>query len=187
MIHKKTFQIKNLKSLMIILLICLPLVSALTIDAGSCGTIPIETSNKIFWTASGNSSSIDGVNVSQEGKNITICLDVMFQQDSFTISLIEEQTKEVIREVNIGGGSSGGGSRTIYKDRNVTEYIDKEVIKYLDKENEFIDEPVDVGVEQEYKTRWWVWMFLIIFVCLTIYLIFFRDTDTRRYEDNEIQ
>jgi len=168
-------------TLMFVFLFSITLVSAVTIDAGSCETIPIETSNKIFWTASGNSSSVEGIKITQDGSNVTICLDVMFQEDNLTISLIEE----VIREVNVGGG---GGSLTRWK----TEYVENNVTTYLDKEVKVPGETIEVEKVVK-KTSWWVWGIMIILLILVLYLAFFgtfikfipSNTDTRRYEKNE--
>jgi len=132
MTKQKKNQMKNITTTIILGIFLISLASALTIDAGACEILEIETGNQIFWTASGNSSSLDGINITQEGKNITICLDVMFQEDSFSILLIEEQTKEVIVEVQVGGG--GGGSRTKYVEKNNTIYRDRNIVKYKDIE-----------------------------------------------------
>lgn len=171
----------------LILIFSLTLVSALTIDAGSCESIEIETTNNIFWTVSGNSSSIDGINITQEGNNITICLDVMFQEDSFNILFIEEQTKEVIKEVNVGGGS--GGTRTIYKNKTieVPTYVDREVIKEVTNEVEVPGENIETT-----KIPLWIWLVFVVLAGLIINLIRTHskkdkreNTDERRYEDNE--
>jgi len=185
--HKK---IVNSLSLAVVFLLAVGLTSAITIDAGDCETISIETSNKIFWTASGNSSSIEGINITQDGLEITICLDVMFQEDNLTISLIEEQTKEVIKEVNVGGG--GGSStrwKTEYVDRNVTKYIDQEVIKEVPGETIEVDKEI-------IKESGWSLFWLIVGVLIIVGFVikwFLKDkeeiihnySDERGYKNNE--
>ncbi len=148
-------KIMNCLSLTLVLIGCITFISAVTIDAGSCETIPIETSNKIFWTASGNSSSIDGIEINQDGSNITICLDPMFQEDNLSIILIEEQTKEVIREVHVSGGGGGSSTRwrTEYVDRNVTEYLDREVLKEMD--------PVEIDRLVK-SSKWWLGLWVVV-------------------------
>jgi len=168
--------------LALVFLVGISFISAVTIDAGSCETIPIETSNKIFWTVSGNSSSVEGIEITQDGSNVKICLDVMFQEDNLTISLIEEQTKEVIREVNVGGG---GGSSTRWK----TEYVENNVTTYLDKEVKVPGETIEV--EKIVKSSKWLlilWIALGSIIGFLIYGLLFdnnANTDTRRYEKNE--
>ncbi len=161
-------------------LFLISLVSAITIDAGTCKSILIETTNNIFWTASGNSSSIDGINITQEGNNITICLDVMFQEDSFNILFIEEQTKEIIKEVNVGGG--GGGKRTVYVDRNIntTEYV-YDVIEIPGKEK--IVEVPGEEIETIVIPIWVQYLIGVFIILVGVLLVLYLKKDRSDYID----
>jgi len=41
--------------------------------------------------------------------------------------------KEIITLYQSSGGSSGG-TRTVYKDNNITQYVDKNIVEYVDRE-----------------------------------------------------
>jgi len=58
--------------------------------------------------------------------NITFSTDINYASDSFTVILFSNETKEIIKEVPVPGDCpsyGGGGTRTVYVDRNNTEYI----------------------------------------------------------------
>jgi len=100
---------------MIFLLSC---VSALDLKAGECSVLDIQVEGEVTWEVP------EGIYITQNGSEIEVCLDILFESGNFTLEFFNEQ-KEII--VNHYSGGGGGGIRTIYKDRNVTKYVDKEV------------------------------------------------------------
>jgi len=61
--------------------------------------------------------------------------------DDFKIVFMEEQTKEVVKEVTVYR-SSGGGSYTRYVDRDVIEFVEVEVER-------IVNNTIEVEVEKE--------------------------------------
>ena len=90
--------------------------------SGQNYTFDIGTTNKIYWDVIGNSTNLDGLNITHEGTNIILEFSPLYISDSFTLIFFEGKT--IIKEVSSGGG---GSTKTIYKDKNVTKYIEKEV------------------------------------------------------------
>jgi len=95
----------------------------------------------LVYTIVGNSTPIQELDIEINSVNITITLPGDMPPNNFQIVFIEEQTKEIIKTVYTGGGSSGGSSgstKYIYKnktievpkfyDRNITETIELEKI-----------------------------------------------------------
>lgn len=67
------------------------------------------------YTVAGNSSDLEGLEVNFEKGNITISTNPLMASDTFTMIFFDNITNEVIKEIKVGGGT-----RTIYKDRNIT-------------------------------------------------------------------
>ncbi len=107
------------------------LVSAITIIAGN--SYSFESEEFEYYTPVGNSSNMDGMNITWEDGTTTINLDLLFKPDNFSLIFFNE--KEVVTEVHVGGG----GTRTIYKDKIIDNYVDREVeteIKVIDQDEE---------------------------------------------------
>ncbi len=99
----------------------LMLASVIAMYSGE--SISFETNfTSPVYTVMGNSSSLEGLNVSFESGNITISTDPLMASDNFTMLFFDEVTNEIIKEVNVGSGSSRS-RRTVYIDKNVTVYI----------------------------------------------------------------
>jgi len=81
-------------------------ISAIEIEAGSCGKIDFPNENKVSWSVKGNSSNLDGFSYSKEGTIITYCFDMFFVQDNFTITFYNSLgSVDVENEYQYGGGS----------------------------------------------------------------------------------
>ena len=113
------------------------LVSALY--GGECLSVELDNLNDVVYIVVGNESSLEGLTINLNGTLAEICTTTNYKPDNFTIVFFDKQTETIIKEVQVGGG---GSSKTIYKDRNITEYAD--VDNYLDRE--VIKE---VGVEKD--------------------------------------
>ena len=123
--------------------------------AGESITFETNLTNP-YYTVDGNSSDLEGLNISLENGNITISTVVNYKPDNFTLIFFNKVTREVEKIVYTDGGGSSGGGGTKYVDRNltvyVTEYIDKiEVVN----NTEFVDntETIETGYE--------LWMILL--------------------------
>jgi len=163
----------------IIFLCCITLTSA--IYAGESYEIELEKPFT-YYSIVGNSTEVN-ISVTQDGNTVTIIPDEYSQEDSYEIVFFdkEEETITVYRS------SGGGGTRTVYKNRDVIEYVG--VDNYLDREVEVEVPGEDIIVEKEViKTNFpfWTVMLLItisIVLCWVLYKQYFKvDTNERRYE-----
>ena len=115
-------------------------------------TLSFETNiTDPVYIVTGNSSNLDGLNITFENGSIFISPALKYKPDNFTLIFLTNETKEIIKEVVV---HSGGGSRTKYIDRNVTVFVPvkanetEEPITVQDDESTVILEPV----EDEEKT-----------------------------------
>jgi len=118
----------------------------------------------------------------------TTTVEVYFPMDmppnDFTIVFMEEKTKEVIKEVYVGGGSSGGGTRTIYKDRNITEYVyrDRDVEKIVEVEDQ---EEIDrlLGIANDAVKGEWKFKTLFLLACAILLIMIILKIKNTKMED----
>jgi hypothetical protein len=133
---------------------------------------PLGT-DKINWLIVDNVSAITILpEITFNSTDIIIYFPDNMPPNSFTLVFIEEKTNEVIKEINVGGGSSG--TKTVYK--NNTIYQD--VLVYKDKivNNESIKEvPIEIIKEINkpfYKNLWFYgMMFVIILSLIFLYIV----------------
>jgi hypothetical protein len=106
------------------------------------------------YTVVGNSSNLEGLNVTFENGNITISLVLNYKPDNFTLVFFDNETREVEKIIYRGGG----GSRTKYVDKNVTvyvpEYIQKNVTEYITETEEI---EVDKVIYQNNPNSFELW------------------------------
>lgn len=113
----------------------------------------------------GNSTLADNLEITSNGTNVTLDIGLLANPDTFTIVFYND--KEVVKEVQVGGGS--GSTRTIYKDKNVTQYVDREVEVEVEKDNdEEIQGYINVANESLKREFWWKLGFAISFSILLI-------------------
>ena len=121
------------------------LAGVMAMYSGESMTFATNLTNPVY-TVLGNTSNMDGLVVDFTNGNITISSDPMMKADNFTLVFFDEVTKEVIKTVYTGGGSSGGSTK--YVDKNVTVYkpiyfnrtITKEVeVEKIIKEVEYVE------------------------------------------------
>jgi hypothetical protein len=120
---------------LLLLLLLIPLVSSLTTYSGETINITVDKQFE-YYSIVGNTTPIS-LDIYQEGNTIFVTPNKYQSGDTFDLVFFdrEKETVTVYR---------GGGSSTIYKDKNVTQYVDVpyEVIKQVDK-------PVDKEVIKE--------------------------------------
>ena len=154
-------------------------ISAITIYSGESVVVELEKPFE-YYSIVGNSSLVI-LDLFQDGNLLTITPEKYSQEDSYEIIFFDRE-KEIITVYQ----SSGGGTRTVYEDKEVIKYVDRDVVKYVDKE---VDVPGEiVEVEKIVKECSWWWFFTIVFLlCIFLYFFFTREKKTieRRYENNE--
>ena len=163
-------------SFIFVLLFSICFISAVTIYSGE--TVELELEKQFeYYSVVGNSTPIE-LEITQHANNsVTITPSKYSQNDSYEVIFFDIE-KEVIT-IYSGGGGGSGGTKTIYKDRNITKYVDKnvEVIKEVPGET--------VETEKIMPTPWWNYVIIIILLGIVLYLVFFKkqDTDERRFEN----
>ena len=125
-----------------------------------------------YFEVVGNSSNIDGMEISWENNYTTISFDIAYKSDNFTVVLFNIE-KEVVTEVVVehhysGGGGSSGGSRTKYVDRNVTRYVDRDVIKEVEVKG---DIEIQTIIEEKIVEKIPLWMIITLPILLMILII----------------
>ena len=113
----------------------IPSAWAETIYAGENYTFISEEYS--YWDVIGNSSNMDGLNVTWESGNITLNFDIRYKPDNFSLIFFNNQT-EVIKEIH---HYHSGSSSTKYIDKNNTIY---KTIPFENKTTEYIDKPIEV-------------------------------------------
>jgi len=139
-----------------------------------------------YYTVIGNSSNMEGMNISWENGNTTINFVSNFAPDSFTLIFFNLE-KEIITEHHY----SSGGSSTKYVDRNITQYV--EVPNYIDRK--VIDEYVDwEEVEGEKITikEMPIWLNILYVLLIVIFSIALlksirRNKELKEFGENETQ
>ena len=144
------------------------LVSAITIYAGN--SYSFESEEFEYYTITGNSSNMEGMNITWEDGNTTISFVTNFAPDSFTIVLFNQESEVITQYVSSGGGS------TKYVDREVIvevpNYIDREVIKEIEVIKEVPSEPeIKKKMPKEFFNIPIIIAYSLIIICLTLYFL----------------
>lgn len=124
---------KNKTTIAIVLGIFL-LSFASAMYAGNCEELDASDFNSldnIVYTVVGNSSNLEGLNISVVNSSIQICPAINYKSDNFTLIFFDNSSKEVIKEVII---HKRGRTKTKIIYENVTEYVEVEKIKYIEVE-----------------------------------------------------
>jgi len=173
------------KLMFLFILVLIPMVSSVEVYSGD--SYSIETEEFEYYTVVGNSSNMEGMNISWENGNTTISFDVRYEPDNFTIVLFNQE-KEVIETITtntIYTGGGGGGSRTKYVDRNITvevpKFYDRNITEIVEKE--IINEKI---IYEEQNPIWFYLSLSVIFLCIVISILYLRSrsikTNERGYE-----
>ena len=177
-------EISTIILLAILIIAVLGLASAITIYSGE--SYSFESEEFEYYTVVGNSSNMEGMNISWENGNTTINFVSNFAPDSFTLIFFNLE-KEIITEHHY----SSGGSSTKYVDRNITQYV--EVPNYIDRK--VIDEYVDwEEVEGEKITikEMPIWLNILYVLLIVIFSIALlksirRNKELKEFGENETQ
>jgi len=147
----------------------IPSAWALEIYSGESYSMELPESYD-YYSIVGNETEID-LNITQEGLNVTITLGKYTQSTQFTLIFFNKE-KEIITIIE--EHYSGGGSSTIYKDKNNTIYktITTPGETETVKETETITEEKVVN-----KIPLWVWVLIVglsLVVLISLYYIFWE-------------
>ena len=120
------------------------------------------------YTVVGNSSNLEGLNITFENGTVTISPSLNYKPDNFTLIFFDNQTREVEKIVYRGGG----GSRTKYVDREVTVYVPKYITTVIGPE-EIIEEVGDIEDYNDDKLKYNILTYVVgIIVGLLIALLY---------------
>ena len=163
----------KIPTLMFLVFFSITFISAIPIYSGESIEMELEKPFE-YYSIVGNSTEVT-LDIIQDGNFVTITPDKYSLNDSYEI-IFFDINKEIIVNHYSGGG---GGTRTIYKDKNVTQYVDKEI--------KVPGETITKEVEKQIiKTSLLSWILVIILFGIVLYLVFSkRDKSERRYENNE--
>jgi len=153
-------------------IVLIGLVSAITIYAGE--SYSFESEEFEYYTVTGNSSNLNGMNISWENGNTTISFVYNYAPDSFTLIFFNQEEK-IITEHHYSSG------------RSSTKYVDKiiEVPNYIDREVEVIKE-VPFEVDKEIiKEKLPVWIWVVYGLCIVLIIILLRELSQVRKEVEE--
>lgn len=154
--------------LLISLILFISCISAISIKGGESITFDVGETFQ-YYDIVGNSTDLSGISITSEGTNITISADYLAEEDEFTIIFFNE--KEVVKEVHIGGGSSG--SRVIYRNKT----IEKEVPVYI---NNTCEDCPENPIQETPPTWAEIVLYLLMGVGVVIFLIGLRNILKRR-------
>ena len=164
---------KKMKAVEIILItiLCLGVASAITIYSGD--SYSFESEEFAYYTVVGNSSDMEGMNISWEDGNIIINFSKYFAPDSFTIVFFNKE-KEIITEHHYSSGDSSCSScdsETEYIE--VDNYIDRVV--YEDREIKG-EEPKEIDTpKRSMKTIWIVLLIILGLAVIFGVIVYFRN------------
>jgi len=173
-------EMKIITIIILGIILTISLVSAVSLYSGE--SYSFESEQFDYYEVIGNSSSMEGMEISWENGNTTIDFDILFKPDNFT--LIFWKDNEIIVKVPSDCPScSGGGTRTIYEDKNVTIYKDK-IIKVPEYINQTIpcDEPKSITYNLK-KIFLGFWLLFLI-ICLIWYFKNQQDKKSKKPKHN---
>jgi len=113
--RKKTMK----KTIIITVLGIMLIANALALYGGESETFATNMTDPVY-TVVGNSSDLEGMNVTFENGEITISLAQNYKPDNYSLVFFDNVTYEVEKIIYRGGGTR---TRTKYVDRNVTTLV----------------------------------------------------------------
>lgn len=108
--------------------------SASALYAGECQELDVSELNSldnIVYTVVGNSSDLEGLDISINQSIVNICPVVNYKPDNFTLIFWDNTTHETEKEVIVYRGGGSSRKKIVYE--NVTEYVEVEKLVYVDK------------------------------------------------------
>jgi len=152
--------------------------------AGESCTIKLDEldpNEDIVYTVSGNSSNLEGMNISINETNVTLSFNKRFAPDSFTLIFMNKQEK-VIHEYH------SGGTKTEYKNNTINN---TEIIKIKEPYFNESECPEPEPEEPETKTitkvveQYWQEALLSIVLLLAVFYIYKLKKKLGNHTQNE--
>jgi hypothetical protein len=152
------------KQIMIVVLILMFLTLTSALHGGECDQISLDfdSLDNVVYSVVNNQSNLEGLNITIENNMVSICPEVNYKPDNFTIIFMDNSTHETV--VYKSGGSH---TKTVYE--NVTEYVKT----YIDKPI-IVEKVVEIGSnnscdvnsnievkESNIFQRFWAWLIKI--------------------------
>jgi len=119
--------------------------------AGNNITFETNLTNPVY-TVEGNSSNLNGLNVTFNNKIITVAPVLNYKPDNFTLIFFDNQTNEVIKTIHT---HSSGSSRTKYVDKNVTVYVPEYIETIKEVEEVEVEKIIDNTTVLETGYKLW--------------------------------
>ena len=148
-------------------------ISAETIYAGECLSVnlsELESLDNVVYNVVGNSSNLEGLTIELNDTMANICTVSNYKPDSFTIIFIDDSTKEIIKEIEVSGGT-----KTITE----IEQVDNYIVEYTDKiitDDEEIqrlnDELQEIKDELDKRDKRNIFLFFSFLIILFIVILF---------------
>lgn len=82
------------KLILFLMIIFIGNITALELSAGESTTITL-TENYVYYSIIGNSTSLEGINITQNGFNVIITIDKYIKSDSFEITFYNEKDEVI--------------------------------------------------------------------------------------------
>lgn len=124
------------KQITITILGILMLAGSMAMYSGESISFQTNLTNSVY-TVTGNTSSLEGLNVIFKDGNITISTVLNYKPDNFTIIFFDNLTREVVKTIHSRSKST--------KIKYVDKYVDRNVIVYIP---EYINTTKMVEVEK---------------------------------------
>jgi hypothetical protein len=161
----------NMKRVLLTMLgiFLISIASAITLYGGENYNFAVNITNPAF-TVIDNSSNLEGMNITFNGTDIILSIQVNMKPDNFTLIFLDNITKEVINTVYV---SSGHHHHTITKVVNNTIIKIQDVPFYIDNTtNVTVNNTIikEVPIETN-KIPLWVWILMVFETLLIIFLI----------------
>ena len=144
---------KNIARILALAIICatilmIGVVSAQTIYGGESFSFETNFTNSVY-TVTGNSSNLEGLNITFANNNITVSIVSNYKPDNFTMVFFDNLTHEIIKEVRVGGGTR---TKIEYKENRTLYpvYLDQVVV-----ETKEVEVPIETIIETETGFEWW--------------------------------
>jgi len=149
------------------IILAMSLISAVEVFAGN--SYSFESEQFEYWGVVGNSSNMDGLNISWENGNTTINFDIRYKPDNFTLVFFDKETEVIVEHHYSGGGSCGGGGYLI-EPKNETNQTT--ITSQDETEQEEVVDIQDKGIS-------FIWIVLIILIIVggVLLIIWWRNRE----------
>ncbi len=152
---------------------------ASAIYPGECESIKFPNQDEVNFTLISNTSSMEGFTWSKEGYIITYCFPTYLASGNYSFEWSNYQDnlpEPIVKEVPGGGG----GSRTIYKDRNITV----EKIVYVNQ-TEDTEEPIVLEEEEKIIWPYFFWGTFILAIIFMWYRVVKKERKKKKDKENK--